>query len=152
MTHFVLDESVGFLINRTAVNLKRALQREFRLHGHQVTAEQWALLNRVWEQGGLSQVQLAELTFKDKTNVTRMIEVLERDGLIHRQQDEHDRRTYRIYATTEGAELRDQLVPLAEDLLERVLEGLVEDDLNLFKRILGQIDRNLDLTGVLGRQ
>ncbi|GAA2383765.1 MarR family winged helix-turn-helix transcriptional regulator [Nonomuraea africana] len=141
---FALDDSVGFLINRTAVHLKRALTREFRANGQTVTAEQWALLNRVWEQEGLSQVRLAELTFKDKPNVTRMVEVLERDGLIERRQDEGDRRTYRIHATEEGLRLRDELVPLAMAVLDRALAGVAEDDIERLKRVLEQMDRNME--------
>lgn len=144
MDHFVLDESVGFLINRTAVFLKRELQHAFRREGLSTTAEQWAVLSRLWEQEGLSQVQLAERTFKDKPNVTRMLEVLQNGGLVVRRQDDRDRRAYQVFLTSEGRRLRDHMVPLAVEVLDRALKGLDERSVNRLKKTLRDIDHNLD--------
>jgi DNA-binding MarR family transcriptional regulator len=144
MSDFVLDNSVGFLVNRTALRLKRELQQAFRRQGFTVTAEQWALLNRLWEQEGLSQVQLAERTFKDKPNVTRMVEVLERNGLVHRQQNRRDRRAYHVFLTPAGRELRSAMIPLAVEVLRRALRGLDENEVEELRRVLERIDRNID--------
>ncbi|HEX7660366.1 MAG TPA: MarR family transcriptional regulator [Pseudonocardiaceae bacterium] len=144
MPKFSVQHSVGFLVNRAAVQLKRELQQEFRRHGYTVTVEQWALLNQLWQQEGLYQVQLAELILKDKPNVGRMIEVLEKDGLIYRQRDDQDRRAYRAYLTPAGRQLEDQLVPLAVKVLNRALNGMSDQEIGEFTRILAMIDRNLD--------
>ncbi|MGI8647268.1 MAG: MarR family transcriptional regulator [Acidimicrobiales bacterium] len=143
MDQFKLDDSIGFLINRTAVYLKRELQRNFRRHGYTVTAEQWALLNRLWEQEGLSQVQLAEQTFNDKPNVTRMLGVLEKDGLVYRRQNDGDRRAYEVFLTAKGKELKGGLIAQAVDVLNRALYGLAEEDVGHLKKILWHIDGNL---------
>ncbi len=143
MTNFVLDESVGFLINRTAVNLKRELLRGFRREGHPVTAEQWAILNRLWEQEGLSQVQLAERTLNDKPNVTRMVGVLEANGLIYRRPSNSDGRAFEVYLTPDGKRIKDELIELAVEVLDRALRGLDEDDIAHLKRVLERIDANL---------
>ena len=58
----------------------------------------------------MSQVELAEMTFKDKPNVTRMLEVLERKQLIFRQPDENDRRAYKVFLTEVGQQLKAQLI------------------------------------------
>lgn len=144
MNHFILDESVGFLINRTAVFLKRGLQQAFRREGLSNTAEQWAVLSRLWEHERLSQVQIAERTFKDKPNVTRMLEVLEKGGLVVRQQDDRDRRAYQVFLTSEGERLRSLMVPLAVEVLDRALKGLDERSVDQLKKTLHHIDRNLD--------
>jgi DNA-binding MarR family transcriptional regulator len=144
MTHFVLDDSVGFLINRTALFLKRELQQAFRRQGLSTTAEQWAVLNRLWEQQGLSQVQLAERTFKDKPNMTRMLDVLQKDGLVVRRQDDRDRRAYQVFLTTEGQRLRQDMVPVVVEVLDRALSGLEVHRVHSLKSILSHIDRNLD--------
>jgi MarR family transcriptional regulator, organic hydroperoxide resistance regulator len=143
MPQFSFDDSIGFLVNRTAVFLRRELQQAFARNGHSVTPEQWALLNRLWQHDGLSQVQLAELTFKDKPNVTRMIRVLEGDGLVSRRPDENDRRANGVWLTDKGRRLEQDLVPLAEELLTRALKGIDEDGIAHLRTLLAQIDRNL---------
>jgi MarR family transcriptional regulator, organic hydroperoxide resistance regulator len=143
MIHFKLDDSVGFYINRTAIYLKRELLHAFQREGYNVTPEQWALLNRLWEEEGQSQVQLAERTFNDKPNVTRMVAVLERNGLVRRRQNQRDRRFIEVFLTDEGRALRGRLIKLAVDVLERALRGLDEDDVRRLKEVLRRIDGNL---------
>lgn len=109
---FSIDDSVGYAIYRTGKALKFELRRSFRQAGIDVTSEQWALLCRLWEQEGRSQKELAECSFKDTANITRMIDVLEGKGIVFRERDQHDRRTYRIFLTEEGHRLRDRLMPI----------------------------------------
>ncbi len=111
---FSIDDSVGYAIYRTGKALKFELRRSFRMAGIDVTSEQWALLCRLWEKEGRSQKELAECSFKDTANITRMIDVLEGKGIVYRDRDQHDRRTYRIYLTDEGRRLREQLMPIFE--------------------------------------
>lgn len=143
MTHFTLDDSVGFFINRTALYLKRELLHAFRQDGSTVTAEQWALLNRLWEEEGLSQAELAERTFNDKPNVTRMLAVLERNGYVYRKQSKRDRRVSEVFLTDEGKRLKAPLVDLAQDVLDRALAGLDDYDIDHLKRILQHLDANV---------
>jgi DNA-binding MarR family transcriptional regulator len=144
MAHFTLDGSLGFLINRTAVRLKRELHYAFKAHGYTVTPEQWAVLNRLWEQEGLSQVELAEMTFKDKPNVTRMLEVLEKENLVFRQPDENDRRAYKVFLTDAGKQLKEKLIPLAVEVLERGLRNLTAEEIEHLRKALNIIYSNFD--------
>ena len=144
MTHFTLDESLGYLINRTAMRLKRELHSAFKTNGYKITPEQWAILNRLWEQEGLSQVELADLTFKDKPNVTRMLEVMERKKLVFRQPDENDRRAYKVFLTDTGKQLKEKLVPLAVEVLERGLRDLTSEDITRLSKALNTIYYNFD--------
>jgi DNA-binding MarR family transcriptional regulator len=97
----------------------------------------------LWEQEGQSQVQLAERTFKDKPNVSRMIEVLEKGGVVYRRQKELDRRAYEVFLTDKGRKLRNDTVPLAVQVLERALAGLDAEQIEQFKKTLAHIDSNL---------
>jgi DNA-binding MarR family transcriptional regulator len=144
VTHFRLDDSLGYLINRTAMQLKRELDHAFKANGYQVTPEQWAILNRLWEQEGLSQVELADMTFKDKPNVTRMLEVLERKKLVFRRPDEYDRRAYRVFLTEAGKQLKEKLIPLAIKVLERGQRNLTADDIEHLRKVLNVIYYNFD--------
>jgi DNA-binding MarR family transcriptional regulator len=139
---FVLDESLGFVVNRAAQQLANALAQG--LAPHDVTPQQWAVLNRLWEEDGLSQQELAERTFKDPPNTTRILDKLQRKGLIVRRPDASDRRVQLIYLTDQGRRLRDVLVPLAQQVLARACAGISEDERATVLRVLKRIDVNLD--------
>jgi len=91
---FKFDESVGFLINRVAKQTKRKLYSAFKENGYTLTPEHWAVLNRLWEKDGLSQTEIADQTFKDKANITRILDVMEKNDLVKRQKHEEDRRSF----------------------------------------------------------
>lgn len=135
---FSLDDSVGYAIYRTGKAMKFELRRSFRLAGIDVTSEQWSLLCRLWEQEGRSQKELAECSFKDTANITRMIDVLEGKGIVFRERDANDRRTYRIYLTDEGRRLKDKLMPIFAKESEQAFSTLTEQEQ---KDLLGLLNR-----------
>jgi len=112
---FSLDDSVAYAIARTGKAIKFELRHYFREAGIDITSEQYALLCRLWEQEGRSQKELAECSFKDTANITRMIDVLEGKGIVYRERDNKDRRTYRIYLTQRGRELKEKVTPIVLD-------------------------------------
>ncbi|HZE22339.1 MAG TPA: MarR family transcriptional regulator, partial [Desulfobaccales bacterium] len=89
--HYSPQDSLGFIVYRTALALKSALQRCFKENGYEITGEQWAIIRHLWEEEALSQRELAEKTSKDKPNITRMLDALEKKHLIFRQADPRDR-------------------------------------------------------------
>lgn len=139
---FSLDESFGFLVNRTALRLANALTRALAPHG--VTPQQWAVLNRLWEEEGLSQQQLAERTFRDPPNTARILDRLQRKGLIIREPDPTDRRVQLVFLTEPGRRLRGTLIPLAEGVIDRGLAGLNQEERDVAVRVLKRVDQNLE--------
>ncbi len=139
---FSLDESFGFVVNRTALRLANALTRALAPHG--VTPQQWAVLNRLWEEDGLSQQQLAERTFRDPPNTARILDRLQRKGLISREPDPTDRRVQLIFLTEQGRRLRSTLIPLAEQVIARALEGLNQEEIDGAIYVLKRVDQNLE--------
>jgi len=143
MTNFNLDDSYGYLINLAAQRLKYELHQTFQAKGYDVTPEQWAVLNRLWEQDGLSQVDLAERTFKDKPGTTRILNLLEKKGIVVRRPDESDRRVLRVFLTRIGKDLKEKLIPCAQEVLAKSGKNLSKEELVQFKLTLNQILRNL---------
>lgn len=140
---FALDESVAYAIARTGKAIKFELRRYFREAGVDVTSEQYALLCRLWEKEGRSQKELAECSFKDTANITRMIDVLEGKGIVYRERDPKDRRTYRIYLTQKGKELHDVLNPIVHEKGKSAYACLTEEEqvqlLNMMNRLYNHI-------------
>ena len=140
---FKLEESLGFLANLAALELKYSLTREFKQHGHDVTAEQFAVLVSLWEKEGQAQSELAEHLAKDKTNITRILDGLERRSLIVRRPNAKDRRSYGIHLTQDGRKIKDKLIPLAADINRSALSGFSEKEEQELKKFLKTIFTNL---------
>ncbi len=141
--HLHIQDSLGLMIHRTALALKSALQRRFRDHGIGITAEQWVIIRHLWEEEGLSQREIGERAAKDKPNITRMLDALERKRLIFRQPDPRDRRKFCIYLTKEGKLLHERLLPLTLAFRKLVTQGLPEPEVDRIKDILAKINTNI---------
>jgi DNA-binding MarR family transcriptional regulator len=139
-----IQDSLGFIIYRTALTLKAALQRCFKENGYDFTPEQWGIIRHLGEEDGLSQREIGEKAFKDKPNITRIIDALEKKHLIFRQPDPRDRRKYCIYLTKEGKQLHDHIMPLTRTLRAKATRDLAGPQLELLKQALNQIYHNLN--------
>jgi DNA-binding MarR family transcriptional regulator len=141
--NYPIQDSLGFIIYRTALALKAALQRCFKENGYEITAEQWGIIRHLGEEDGLSQREIGEKASKDKPNITRMLDALEKKHLIFRQPDPRDRRKYCIYLTKEGKHLQELLLPVTRDLRERAIQNLPQPEIDLLKVTLNKIYQNI---------
>ena len=87
---FPRNQSLGFVICRAA-GAGTSLE-EIRDKGFNLTSEQWTVLSSLWECEGIHQSELAANTAKDRQNVTRILSLLEKGGLINKKSDHGDRR------------------------------------------------------------
>jgi len=138
---YSIERTVGFIVYRTALRLKSALHRTFKDQGFDITPEQWGILRVLWEDEGLSQREIGDRLFKDKPNVTRMLDALERKKLIFRQPT--DRRRYSIFLTKEGKKLQEKLLPIVLEVQEKAINALTKNDLKTLQNLLNKIYGNL---------
>lgn len=108
-----LDNSLGFLLTRTARALKRAL--DSKLVEHNLTATQYIVLARLWEEDGVSLTELGERLYFDNPTLTGVVDRMERDGLLERRRDRDDRRVVRVFLTERGKDLQQTIGRLAEE-------------------------------------
>ncbi len=139
-----MDRTVGFKVGMLSLRMRQELRRAYLSAGVDVTPEQWAVINKLFLNDGLSQSELAEQTFKDRPTITRILDTLERRGLVVRGRDHEDRRRYRVHLTMAGSDLRAKLFPLAKALGERLIEGMDERDIAALKASLDRMLSNLE--------
>jgi len=142
MDRFDLDTSLGFLLSRTNASMRAALNRAIRETGIDASAEQWGVLNIVAASPGITQSGIAERSLKDKTNITRMLDALEKAGYVERTSDNTDRRLYRIFITRKGESLLKGLIPLAQAVNDKAARGVPARELRAFTAVLERIYRN----------
>ena len=136
------DAPLGYVINKAALMLKNELGRRFK--PYDITVEQWRLLNRLWERDGLTQKELAEQIFKDQPNTTRILDKLQKKGIIRREASPDDRRAFIVNLTDEGRILRERLLPIASKTGEDVFMGVSSEEQRLLKGLLNKICANID--------
>jgi DNA-binding MarR family transcriptional regulator len=139
----VLDNAMAFWIARVYLASRGILYRRFRAHGAPLTPEQWMVLVRLWEAEGVTQAHMAARTLRDEPTISRIVAVMERDGLIERRADPADRRSRLLYLTERGRSLRRTLVPEARAMVRESLAGIPEDDLVIARRVLQRMAENL---------
>lgn len=108
------DYSLGYAIGKTNWYLKTLLNKYLREEGCGITNEQWLVLKVIEANPGVSQTEIAEKSQKDKTNITRILDLLEKSECIERRKDNNDRRMYRIHATQKGGEVLKQVNPITK--------------------------------------
>ncbi len=139
--NFKLDDSLGFIMNRTNTRLKNELLNRFSKYN--VTPEQWAVLNRLWEREGITPKEISETIFKDLPNTARILAKLEKKELVYRTPDPADKRSSRVFLTGKGRELKDILIPIAKDVLDMATRGMTEDNVKELKVLLNKVFQNM---------
>ena len=141
---YVLHESIGYLVRSVTRALRARFNRNLEQAGLDVTSDQWAVLVTLQYGDGRSQSELGDVVMQDKTAVTRMIDDLERRGLVLRVPDGADRRRRLIYLTAPGRAMVQRLLPVVEATLSAVAEGVPDADMQVCKAVLRRILGNLE--------
>src|SRR6185369_927396 len=100
--------------------IRSATYKEFLEQGLELTPEQWIVLVQLWQQDGQSQSALSELTLRDRPTMSRILDTMEKSRLVERVVDEQDARSRRVKLTRRGRALREKLVPVAKQLVDRL--------------------------------
>src|SRR5918995_7450720 len=85
---FVIEQSLGYLVNALARAFTRALADRIRPHG--VTPAQWAVLLVLWAEDGPTQTVLSRRVAIETPTMVRTLDRMERDGLVERRRDPRD--------------------------------------------------------------
>jgi DNA-binding MarR family transcriptional regulator len=137
-------ESLAFAISMAASAFANHLVRKFREQKLDVTYEMWLILNSLWLKDGQSQNELAADCYRDKSAITRLIDNLIERNLIVRIQDRIDRRSNMIYLTKAGKDLKEKLIPIAENLLAEACQLTDTKEQEIAKKVLQQLFTNLN--------
>ena len=145
----MLIKQVGVLVNIFNCKLKKHMAAEFKAHGINLTAEQFLVMDTLWNQGEMTQQSIAYIIQKDKNSVTQFIDNLEKKGLVQRVVDSSDRRVNNIRLSKAGSEMKDNTKKVAIEVINRILEGIPEEELKAFVDVLNRACNNIEKTNEL---
>ena len=83
----VLDNAIAYWVHRVYQATRNASFATLRAAGEEITPEQWIVLVRLWEQDGRTQTELGESTYRDRPTMSRILDGMERRGLVKRKRD-----------------------------------------------------------------
>ena len=146
----ILVKQAGVYVNILNCRLKKYLAEVFKKNNVNLTAEQYLVMDTLWNEGTLTQQAIAFIIQKDKNSVTQFIDNLEKKGLVTRSVAKEDRRVNNIVVTAEGMALKDSTKQLAIDTMEKAIDGIGEQDLQTFVTVLKKICSNISDTDKTG--
>ena len=142
----LLSKEIAVELNLTGCKLKQFIAAKLREVGVPLTPEQFMLIDLLWNQGAMSQQQLADQMQKDKNSVTKLVDAIERKGFVVRQQNVHDRRSNTIVLTEKANLLKPGAKQKGISILDQMLEGISEEELRGFLATLHKLNSNMKLS------
>ena len=139
----VLSKEIAVELNLTGCKLKQFIAAKLRQMDVPLTPEQFILIDLLWNQGSMSQQQLADQMQKDKNSVTKLVDALERKGFVVREQNRQDRRSNTLVLTEKAEGLKPGAKQKGISILDEMLIGISEEELRSFLVTLGKLNRNM---------
>jgi DNA-binding MarR family transcriptional regulator len=137
----VVDDEIRILLGKMWSQMRRDYSQSLReLHIH---VGQDHALCQLWEEEGLTQMQLSERLGCEPPTLSAMLKKLEEYRLVHRQQDAVDARITRVYLTDEGRALQQPIIAIWQKQQEKLLDGIHLEERLLLRRVLQQMLDNL---------
>src|SRR5579859_6321739 len=131
------DENIGMLVAHICKAQRDLAESELNKLGLH-TGQERVLLCLMGEET-VGQSDLATHLCVEPPTVTKMLQRMEKAGLVERRQDDQDARVSRVNATAQGRALQQPILQVWDDLETRMLASLTVTEQMLLRRLLIQI-------------
>src|SRR2546425_6845079 len=135
------EEGLGRLLLRVVREMRTMFDRNLEQVG--LTAQQAEILFRCSRAGELTPKQLTNLLMTDNAGVTRLVDRLERKGLVTRHTSANDRRSVTVRLTRSGTALVPRVARLAHAQRRRIFAGLSATEQKQMRALLHRILDNV---------
>ncbi|TGD83059.1 MarR family winged helix-turn-helix transcriptional regulator [Hymenobacter wooponensis] len=135
-------QTVLYTLEQAIKAYRKLCQHNLDAVAGDITVDQALTLIVLDKHPSLNQQQIAELVFKDKASITRIIELLIQKGLLTRELHPTDRRKFALSITAQGKHI---LARLSDTILlnqQTALAGLEQAELQQFHQTLQKIIAN----------
>jgi MarR family transcriptional regulator, transcriptional regulator for hemolysin len=144
MQAYDFQNSIGFIVNRTAKAFVKAFDSELRQKVG-VTFGQWKVIVMLVNQNGLTQKEIAEKLGLEGSTLIPIIDKMEKENLVIRKVDSSDRRNNRIYRTEKADALWDKMIECARKIREVSIKEIPEKNITIMRNVLEKMWQNLGL-------
>jgi MarR family transcriptional regulator, organic hydroperoxide resistance regulator len=134
-------ESIGYLVRYAYRAFVKALAVE--LDPHDITTSQWSVLRVLWQEEGMSQVELAQRMMVEKASLTPVLEIMTSNRLIVRSRNSDDRRKVNIFLTARGRQLKGMVLPSGGKINKKATRGMSAAEVERLRDLLSRLITNL---------
>jgi MarR family transcriptional regulator for hemolysin len=139
------ENSIGFIVNRTAKAFVKALDSELR-EKVGITFGQWKVIVMLVNQDGLTQKEIADKLGLEGPTLIPIIDKMEKERLVVRKVDSDDRRNNRVYRTEKvDAALWNRTLECALKIREISIRNIPEQNINIARNVLEKVWQNLKI-------
>ncbi len=78
--------------------------------------------------GTMTPSEIAEWTFRERHDITTLIDRMKRDGLVRVERNNRDKRFFSVSLTAKGRKVLKQAMPVAREIVNRVMLSISEGD------------------------
>lgn len=140
----LLKSRIGMKLVRVGKMTRTIAVQRFTKENFPLTPEQYTVLTAILDHDGLYQRQISAITLKDRPNITRIINILEKMGFVTRTSDVNKRKIIKINITEKGKEAYNQALPTVLELWQESVEGVSDEELQSCLKVLNKIKVNLE--------
>ena len=137
-----LASYLPYLLNRAGARIATAFGEEMRPLG--ATLQIWRVLAALREQDGQRMGDLSSTTSIDVSTLTRLVDNMEKKGLVARQRDPEDARAVVLNVTPAGRRLTVRILPIAGRYEKVALQGFDPADAEQLKAAGRRLYANMD--------
>ena len=138
-----LKKTLGPWLGKTSKMIGCLINEVLIENNIDLTREQWVVLIKLYQHDGLAQNQLAFITERDKTSLTRLIKTMERKNLVIRKSSEKDKRVKLVYMTEVGKTAFKKAFPVMQNIIQKLQKGLKKQEIDNTIDILQKLQNNL---------
>lgn len=136
------ERSLSYLVRQAHRAFVRKLGVKLEPYG--ISVAEWAVLRVLWQDEGMTQVDLAQRMKVQKASLTAVLSTLERKGCVAKVWSETDKRKSHLFLTDAGRALEEQILPYGLENNDLALIGVNPRDAEIARRVLEQAIANLE--------
>jgi MarR family transcriptional regulator, transcriptional regulator for hemolysin len=133
---------LGYMLGQSLRVFKSQMVSEFKKKEIELSFEQFVILHMLNSNCDLIQRDIATQLQKDKSIIVRQINGLLEKQYIVRLINKNDKRIKNLILTKKGFETLNQVKAIADEISEKLLTGIPEADLEIFRSVLLKIQEN----------
>lgn len=132
--------TIGYEICYTARKIYQLINK--RLEQFSITPEQFVVLNKLAEEEGISQKQLALKLDKDQNTIKAIIDKLEKNGFAIRIQNVKDKRAFTLFMTDHAKKIMPVFQEIDKQCVKELCTNLSDEEIETLSKTLKIIREN----------
>ncbi len=136
------DKPLGYFLAKGHRIFKIQMVSRLKEQGIELTFDQFVILQILNSNSNIIQQDLANYMQKDKSIIVRQVEGLLEKQLVTKVTNKEDNRKKNLILTRQGTTALNQMQQVGSEVTKKLLSGISETDLEIFRNVLNRIQEN----------